>query len=182
MGQVQTRPPRVLAIFAAFSAFSELLDEVPGLLGKEFGTIGLSSDRFDFTETDYYAQEMGSPLFKQFHCLADLQPADFLASAKARSNELEAKIAATKRYPVARPLNLDPGFIDGGKLALASTKGPGHRFYLGQGIFVESTLSFQRNQWIAWPWTYPDFRRADYHQFLNRARAWFLDKRRSEPT
>lgn len=179
MGQIQPAAPKVLLIFAAFSSFDDLLDRTPGIIGEHFGPVGLASDRFEFTETDYYAEEMGQPIKKQFFCCSDLFDADFLNEAKIRCNAIEASIAATNQYPVARPLNIDPGYIDGGKLALASTKGPPHRFYIGQGIYVESTLSFRKNVWVEWPWTYRDFKRADYHHFLHAARRYFLERRRS---
>lgn len=182
MGRIEPAAPRVLLLFAAFSAFEDLLDRVPALIGEQWGAIGLASQRFSFVETDYYAAQMGAPLSKQFFCCSDLIEADRLADIKVASNEIERMLADSGEHAVARPLNLDPGYIDGGKLALASTKGPPHRFYLGRGIYVEATLSFRRNEWLAWPWTYRDFQRADYHQFLNQARRYFLERRRSAGT
>jgi hypothetical protein len=74
---------------------------------------------------------------------------------------------------VARPLNLDPGYLTEAKLVLASTKDHAHRIYLSQGIYAEVTLSFRRGHWRHHDWTYPDYRRDDYHAFFTQCRDYF---------
>ncbi|MEX2025857.1 MAG: DUF4416 family protein, partial [Pirellulaceae bacterium] len=73
-------------------------------------------------------------------------------------------------HPESRPLNIDPGYLTEAKLVLASTKDRDHRIYLSQGIFAEVTLHFQQAKWQTRPWTYPDYQRADYHEFFSRCR------------
>lgn len=176
MGQIRVDSPRVLPIIAAFSRYSELLDLVPQWVADHFGPVGLLSDRFAFTETDYYAPTMGNGLSKQLLALDALQPADFLAEAKCRANEIEASIARQGAYAATRPLNLDPGYLDLGKLVLASTKDHAHRVYLGLGVFGEVTLTYRDLSFQPWPWTYPDYRRDDVREFLLEARQYLRTK------
>ena len=55
MGQIRSAAPMVLPVVAAFSQFEGLLDETPRLLEAVLGPIALSSNRYEFVETDYYA-------------------------------------------------------------------------------------------------------------------------------
>ena len=56
---------------------------------------------------------------------------------------------------------------------LASTKDRDHRIYLSRGIFAENTLFYASGAWQNRPWTYPNYQRADYHQFLDRCREYY---------
>ncbi len=172
MGLPRSNPP-VLHFVAAFSQFDEALDWAREWTERNLGTIALTSRRYSFDETAYYTSTMGTGLKKQFFALADLAVADRLAARKLETNAAEAQLAATRRYDVARPINLDPGYLTESKLVLASTKDHAHRIYLGQGIFAEITLRYQRPGWQAWEWTYPDYRRADYHQFFDSCRQYY---------
>jgi hypothetical protein len=53
---------------------------------------------------------------------------------------------------------------------LASTKDHAHRIYLADGIYAEVTLSFRAGAWQPFDWTYPDYRRPDFHEFFTRCR------------
>jgi hypothetical protein len=140
--------------------------------------VALAGPRFAFTETDYYADSMGAGLEKQLFAFRDLVPADRLAEVKLRTNALEEAVAAEQTYDVRRPLNLDPGLLDAGKLVLASTKDHAHRIYIGRGIFAEVTLHFRDHEWRPWPWTYPDYLRAETLAFLHEARTYYRQHRR----
>ena len=147
------------------------MEEAVQLVTERFGPIALSSPHFTFEHTRYYARTMGEGLQKQFLVCAGLQSAEMLVEAKIRANQIEAEVAARGRWPVERPLNLDPGYLESGKLVLASTKDHAHRIYLGQGIFAEVTLHFRDNHWRTWPWTYADYA-------TDQARDFFLSARR----
>jgi hypothetical protein len=77
-------------------------------------------------------------------------------------------------------LNLDPGLLNLGKFMLATTKDQAHRIYLRDGIFAEVTLRFEHGAFVAWPWTYADYREPALHQFLHEARDFY--KRRLRET
>ena len=111
--------PSVLLFFAAFSRFESLLDRAAKLIEEHFSPVALAGERFDFVETDYYEQEMGPRLRKQlFVCEHPIQP-DELPTIKLRTNELEQECRKIGDYDVARPLNLDPGYLDQGKVVRA---------------------------------------------------------------
>ena len=79
----------------------------------------------------------------------------------------------TESIPLSQKLGFDPGYLTEAKLILASTKDRDHRIYLDRGIFAENTLYFHAGSWQKRPWTYPDYQRADYHQFLLRCREYY---------
>ena len=81
---------------------------------------------------------------------------------------------------MARPINLDPGYVESSKLVLATTKNYSHRTYIGQSMYAEATLYYSKNQWHAWPYTYPDYAGGAYDDFLNRVRASLMEQSKSQ--
>jgi hypothetical protein len=130
----------------------------------------LVSPAFEFQETDYYRPTMGPGLRKIFYAFpGPFDPAD-LMEVKLRTNAWEEEYARAAGHAEPRPLNLDPGYIALGKLVLASTKDFAHRIYLRQGIYAEVTLLYRHRRWQDHPYTFPDYRRADYQQFFSQCR------------
>jgi hypothetical protein len=169
MAAIQPHRP-VLRVLAAFSRYPAALDWARQTVEGAWGAVALASELFDHRETTYYEATMGTELkkvFLAFEPLAD--PAD-LPAWKIESNAWEDDYHRLGGHPEARPLNLDPGYLTEAKLVLASTKDRDHRIYLGQGIYAENTLYFYRGGWQPRPWTYPDYRRPDYHDFFARCR------------
>lgn len=162
-----------MLVVGAFSAYAEALDWACTELQDHYGPIVRRSPRFHFDETAYYAPTMGPGLLKEFFAFAQLIAPEQLASIKHQTNGLETAYQDLGLHRAARPLNLDPGYVDEGKLVLASTKDHAHRLYLGQGIYGEVTLRYEGGRYLPWPWTYPDYRRDDYHAFFLEARADF---------
>lgn len=184
MGAIRTPQP-VLLIVAAFAAQENDLCRAQRELVVHAGPIALSSEPFcvdDFTT--YYAATMGTSLTKQFWAFERLIDPASLASWKNFTNVIEGHAAdaadvETQGGP-RRLVNLDAGYVDLGKLVLASTKDHAHRIYLRDGIFAETTLIFTRGAWTPLPWTYPDYREPLCHDFLNACRGLLHDRRRKE--
>jgi hypothetical protein len=174
MGQTY-EPAPVLFIVAATSRYEDALNWAGTRCESQFGPPLQTSERFDFTETDYYTATMGPALKKQFLAFERLIDPAKLPVIKCQTNEWEAIYAAMRVHPEPRPLNLDPGYITPAKLVLASTKDHAHRIYLGDGIYAEITLMYRQRIWQPMEWTYPDYRRDDYHQFFTRCRDWLLN-------
>jgi hypothetical protein len=174
MGAIH-EPSPVLLIVAAISRHAAAIEWGRERSTERFGPIALASDPFDFTETDYYTATMGAGLKKQFWAFERLIDPSALASVKCQTNRWEAEYAALALHEEPRPLNLDPGYVTPAKLVLASTKDHAHRLYLGDGIFAELTLVYRNRRWQALEWTYPDYRRDDYHGFLTQCREWLLN-------
>jgi hypothetical protein len=169
MGQITPHSP-VMLIAAAFSRYPEALDWARQTIAARWGTIALESPRLAFNETDYYEPTMGGELLKTFFACRELIDPARLPQWKLEANAWEAEYAQLGRHPEARPLNLDPGYLTLAKLVLASTKDHAHRIYLHSGIYAEVTLYYQDHRWQHRPWTFPDYRRADYQQFFTECR------------
>ena len=109
-----------------------------------FGPVDRESERYAFSFTDYYDEEMGQGLSKQIISFTRLIDKEGLAAAKRQTNEIEALSAAGRDGRRCRNVNIDPGYVSDSKLVLASTKNFSHRIYVGQGIFAEVTLRYLR--------------------------------------
>jgi hypothetical protein len=158
-------------LLAAFSRYGEALDWTQSQAEAAWGSLDAASPRFEFAETDYYAGEMGAGLQKQFFVFAPTSDwPQRLAAVKRQTNAWEQAYANLGRHLEPRPLNLDPGYLTLAKLVLASTKDHAHRIYLADGIYAEVTLHLKHGRWQAWDWTFPDYRRSDYHDFFSACR------------
>jgi hypothetical protein len=175
VGELRSHPP-ILLILAAFSRHEQALDWARERAESVWGPVAAASERFAFEETTYYESSMGAGLRKQFLAFQPHLAPEQLPQIKLDTNRWEQEFSHTSRCPELRPLNLDPGYLTLAKLVLASTKDHAHRIYLSQGIFAEVTLNYRDGQWQPLPWTFPDYRRADYHAFFQECRA--LLKRR----
>lgn len=171
MGEPSPPPPSLL-IMAAFSRHEGALHWARHRAEQRWGVPVLESERFAFGETEYYQRSMGKDLKKVFWAFEPgFEPAD-LPEVKLATNAWEKEYAGRSDTEEKRPLNLDPGYLNLGKLVLASTKDFTHRIYLSQGIFAEVTLYFQRGRWEHHRWTFPDYRREDYQAFFSECRQY----------
>ncbi len=139
---------------------------------RDWGAIALESAPFEFNQTDYYQSTMGPGLSKTFLACAPLADAGEVADWKFTSNAWEEEYAALAGHEEPRPLNLDPGYLTLAKLVLASTKDHAHRMYLGRGMYAEVTLYYKQRHWQGHDFTFPDYRRADYHAFFDQCRGY----------
>lgn len=173
------RPPApVVLLVGLLSGDPDLLRRARQLLSRRFGPIQHESPLWPFEATDYYAAEMGTGLQRGFASFAQLIAPDHLVEVKHETNALEAQIAEQCLQPdLARPVNIDPGYIDLSKLVLASTKDSGHRVCIGRNLYAEVTLRYQHGAWHTLPWTYPDYARPEYHAFFTRVRAGLRQQR-----
>lgn len=169
MGLVKLPKP-VLLVSAVFSRYPEALDWAAGRLAEAWGPVALASPRFDFSSTQFYEKTMGPGLLKQFLAFETLIDPATLVECKLAANQWEEAYAAERSALEPRPLNIDPGYLTEAKFVLATTKDRDHRLYLNRGIYAELTLYWQAHRWQCREWTYPDYRRDDYHLFLTECR------------
>ena len=174
------RPARpVKLLVGLLGGDPDLLRRARQLLVRRFGPVDAESDLWPFDQTDYYQDEMGPGLQRWFLGFAPLIPPDQLADIKHETNAIEETIAADcALLDIARPVNIDPGYLDLSKLVLATTKDRAHRIYLGHGIYAEVTLQYAQGAWQVLPWTYPDYRRPEYHAFFSRLRDQYHQQQR----
>ncbi|NIZ40268.1 DUF4416 family protein [Entomospira entomophila] len=134
---------------------------------QHWGSCDYESAIFNFSDhSPYYDKEMQGIVFRQFFSFTKLVSPDLLSSIKTTTNEIE-KTFQKEHY---RPINLDPGLINTGRLVLATTKNATHRIALQDGIYGELTLFYSRKVWNPFPWTYPDFRSESVQEVLSEIR------------
>ena len=174
MARVRTFGP-VKLFTGVLASDPALFSSVKTVLQERYGPVDLESDVIPFTFTNYYENEMGPAICRKFYSFAQLIDAESLAKIKIETNALEQLFAATSA-PIARPVNLDPGYVENAKVLLASTKNFYHRIYLGSGIFAEVTLHFRGKGFLFFPWTYQDYRTEPYLAFFAQARGRYLEQ------
>jgi len=170
---IAKKPQSVKLIVGLISSSFHLFPAVQGKLEGLFGPVDLESPLIPFSFTNYYNQELGPNLQRKFLSFARLIDPGRLAEIKSLTNELEERF---QRPNNKRGINIDPGYLEPGKLVLATTKNQQHRIYLGQGIYAEVTLRFRRGRFEPWEWTYPDYRSEAYLDFFTRAREIYLEQ------
>ncbi|MBQ9874306.1 MAG: DUF4416 family protein [Thermoguttaceae bacterium] len=180
MGSIRPCKP-VLLLVAAFGSSEEALALGKERAEKRFGPIAKESATYRFEDfTRYYENEMGASLPKRFWVFENLVDPSELASIKIETNSWEEEIGARLygegKATTPRPLNLDPGYIELGKLILASTKDHAHRIYLRDGIFAETTLMYAQKRWRALPWSYADYQNPKNQDFFTECRAYLRER------
>ncbi|GHV44453.1 hypothetical protein FACS1894204_01580 [Synergistales bacterium] len=140
---------------------------VAGELEAMWGGAEIISEPHPFSHTDYY-REIAPALLRRFICFGGMRGVGSLADWKKEAIAVEAK----SRSP--RIVNIDPGYIDGARLVLASTKDHAHRVYLRDGIFAEVTMRYRNKKWASFDYTFPDFASGVYDQFLTAARRLWM--------
>lgn len=144
-------------------------------LTARYGTTDLQSDAYCFSEiSPYYDAEMGGTVYRRIYSFAECRdPAEF-AAIKTETNAIEQALSAEGN----RRVNLDAGFINCGRLSLATTKRAGHRLPLADGIYAELTLFYARKGWHEFPWTYMDFKLPQVQIFLTQVRSIYMRQRK----
>jgi len=137
-----------------------------------FGEVDFTSGRFPFDFTDYYTEEMGSPLFRHFITFERLISIPLLPEIKKTTNRLEEKYSTSAGK---RRVNIDPGYLSLAHAILATTKGYTHRPYLKDGIYADLTLIYQNRTFQPLEWTYPDYRQDQIILLFNRFRKKYVE-------
>ena len=169
-------PQPVKLIIGILAADEAALAEAVKAISKSFGIIDLTSDVWPFTQTDYYKDELGPNALRQFVTLENIIDPGKLAQIKHDTNSLEQQLADSLKLSLPRPVNLDPGFIEPSKLILASTKNFSHRIYIGNKMFAEVTLMYEKGHWRHFEYTFPDYRQSCYHDFLSKVRTRLMEQ------
>ena len=183
MGQAVREPKPVKLVVGMLSQSEGLLVRAEAAMAARWGEIDVRSAVMPFEQTRYYEREMGAGLLRKLVGFARLIDPGALAGIKHVSNELEAALGSEpegRALGVARPVNLDPGYVELGKLVLATTKNYAHRIYIGDGMYAEATLHYHGGQWEAWPYTYPDYASGAYDEFLTAARGRLMEQYSSQ--
>jgi len=143
-----------------------LLPDVARDLEQAYGAIDLVGPWMEFKFTDYYAPEMGKPIHRRMLVFKELVAQLDLARIKMHTNALELNYARKAR----RCVNIDPGYLLYERFVLATGKNFSHRIYIGQGIYADLTLIYQKGDFQKLPWTYPDYAENRMRLFLSQVR------------
>ena len=174
------KPKPVKLIIGVLAANQNALEAANYAIVKSFGRGDMVSDIWPFEKTDYYKDQMGENILRQFVTIEKLIDPGRLAKMKHKANAVEQKLAKQLNLDLYRPVNLDPGFIEPSKLVLASTKNFSHRIYIGKKMYAEVTLVFDKGIWTPLRYTFPDYKQQCYHDFFSNVRERLLEQLRSK--
>ena len=169
-------PKPVKLIVGILAADHKCVYTAADVLADKFGKIDFTSDIWPFDKTDYYKDQTGPRILRQFISIERLIDPGKLAKIKHKTNKLEQKLAKSLALPLPRPVNLDPGIIEPSKLVLATTKNYSHRIYIGNKMYAEVTLIYDKGRWCPLEHTYPDYRQQCYFDFFEKVRERLLEQ------
>ena len=177
MGSPKEPPPVKLFVALLFNR-EDPLTSVEADLIRLFGPKDSSSRVIPWALTDYYAKEMGSDLLRQFVSFGHLVSPERLPEIKLQTQSLEDQYCWVSGGQRGRRVNIDPGYVDAGKVVLASTKNAAHRIYLGSGIYGEVTLLYHDGSFQPFIYTYRDYLWPDTRSFFSALRSLYLSQLR----
>jgi hypothetical protein len=149
------RAPKPAKLVMSFLYREEaVLAEVLAAADGKYGPLDFLSETLAFEFTGYYETEMGKHLKRRLAAFRPLILPPQLPGIKVWANDQENRHLNEKG---GRKINIDPGYLAPAKFILATGKDYSHRIYLGDGIYGDLTLMFQKGSFIAFPWTYPDY-------------------------
>lgn len=167
----EAQPVKLFA--GLLSADKNLLVAIEDELAALYGAIDARSDIVPWKVSHYYEPEMGSNLLRRFISFALQVLPEALPDIKLRAGEIERRHL---RSDGGRRINIDPGYVDIGKVVLASTKAAGHRLYLRSGISAEITLLYHSGGFQPLVYTYADYLWPQTSAFLTEARRRHLQQ------
>ncbi len=173
MGEAK-RPKKVKLFVGVLYEDRGVLNRAVDMMIHRLGEVDRKSEEFPFDFTDYY-RDIGEHLQRLFLSFRDLVNPSVLSAVKCFTNRVEVIASGGDRK-----INLDPGYIDGAKVVLASTKDYSHRIYLSNGIYGEVTLRYRDGNYIPFDYTYPDYQRAETHEFFKVIRGLYLRQLKEE--
>jgi len=132
--------------------------------------VDLVSPWMAFDYTPYYEPEMGGGLVRRMFSFRDLVRQGDLPRIKTFTNEVERRFSRDGR----RTVNIDPGYLLHERFVLATGKNFTHRIYVGQRIYADLTLIFQKGAFRTLPWTYPDYGDRSLIDFLTLVRNRYM--------
>ena len=174
---VPTQPVPVKLFIAALYRDTGPLQRARKKLTSAFGPTDYVSPAYPFAHAGYYAEEMGEPLHRRFFSFRELIDPGAIVACKLRTNEIEAELSEAGK----RTVNLDAGYLDYGKVVLASMKFHNQKIYLAEGVYADMNLLYEKDRFKPFEWTFPDFRSGTYDRALLHIRSLYkADMRRRQ--
>lgn len=175
MGQIYEFEKEKLIVGVIYNDM-EVYEQALSMLTNAFGEIDGESERFSFSKdfSDYYDEELGGEGLRVIFSFKELVDASRQAEIKEMTNQMERILSENGN----RRINLDPGFINHGRLMLATTKNAGFRIPLKNGIYTELTLFWAKGEWHKLPWSYRDYQSEKVQKFITEVRKRYLAQRK----
>lgn len=158
-------PPVMLVISVLYNDKS-LLSKVVEDLAITFGKIILESDPYKFDKTDYYEPEMGDCIEREWFCFTPLLDPSKLSDWKEKCISIEKKYSIDNK----RNVNIDPGYLDHGKLVLASCKTAADKIYMGRGVYANTCLRYKKGSFYGPSHSHNDFLDGRFNPFFKLAK------------
>jgi hypothetical protein len=131
-----------------------LYNQAIAALTQKYGELEKVSEEFEFGFTDYYQKEFGTNLKKRFVIFRLPIIRDALPDIKNFTCCLERQLGSDS----GRKVNIDPGYITLNNVVVASTKEFPSRIYLRDGIYGDIQLILKRDEVLAQPFTFADYK------------------------
>lgn len=177
MGAIYDFEPEKLIIGIIYSD-KTVFEAAVGKLVEKFGAFDAACEEFSFSDgfSTYYDEELGGKGMRKIYSFERLVAPDRQAEIKEFTNELEKQFSDSDGN---RKINIDPGFINHGRLMLPTTKAAGFRIPLARGIYTELTLFWAKGGWHKLPWSYRDYQSERVQSFLTEVRKKYLLQRKA---
>ncbi len=179
MGKIMPGPLDVLPVIPVISVISSdegLKKKTELILESHFGITDLNSGLYSFDLSDYYEEEMGIELTRQWFSFKMLMDASLLAEWKLICADIEEQFLLESGN---RSVNIDPGYLDYGKLVLASFKSAPDKIYIGRGVWAHTCLRYAHGRFTAPDHSFPDFIDGRFNDFMLRVRSNYREILRS---
>ena len=178
MGAIHEFEPEKLIIGVIYND-KKVFNEAMSIIFEKFGESDGMCEEFSFSDefSSYYDTELGGKGIRRIYSFERLVDPSRQAEIKKFTNDVEKKFSDEDGN---RKINLDPGFINHGRLMLATTKETGFRIPLEDGIYTELTLFWARGGWQKFPWSYRDYQSERVQSFLTSVRKKYLAERKKQ--
>lgn len=164
-GPVEPFP--VMPLVSVIYAMDQPLETSCVDLREHFGVPELRSEPYPFDLSDYYHGEMGGGLSRIWLAFGRLADPSSLMDWKHICCSIEEACSSSGGK---RRVNIDPGYLDYGKLVLASFKEAPDKIYMGRGVWAHICLRYGHGSFTAPDHSFPDFRDGRFDDFMLEAR------------
>ncbi len=165
-----SEPPLVKAFFTLLSAKEDAHSAAIALILSVFGKAESITNPHPWDYSPAYTEELGSGIMRRFLVLSELADPTYLSDWKLLTVEMEKFCGQDGK----RVVNIDPGYITGSNLVLASTKSYANRIYLRDGVYADLTLFYDGRAFCAHKLTLPDYRTRAAIRFFGEQRKSYL--------
>jgi hypothetical protein len=164
---VSPRPREEAVLFTACLFSSKDIYEAAFVeVKRDLGNVLFETPPLPWNHSDYYAGEMGKPLFRNFAFFHKVVDTSILPETKLKMMQIEKEFSREGK----RRINIDPGYLSLAKVVLSSRKNYSHRIYLGKLVFAELELIFKDGRFHPLPYTYTDYRDGENIRTFEKAR------------